>query len=225
MKHAHKLLLNLVLAATGTAVLSACASPSSNLPQTVMRSPIKVAESVERLELYTRSTGLELSARDSYAVAQFLQAYGQSGDGPLYMNMPSASKSTMGAQQTDTLLRTMMAQSGINPAALQVGEYQSTPNAPAPVVVSYRTLKAIPADCRFMDDLSFTHNNEPYASFGCSQSANLAAMISDPRQLLEPYATTSPNSQRRTVVYDKYIQGESTASERPPLQVTTFESE
>jgi pilus assembly protein CpaD len=119
----------------------------------------------------------------------------------------------------------MMAQSGINPQALQSGEYQSSPKLPSPVIVSYRTLRAIPADCRFMDSLSHTNMNVPYSSFGCSQAANLAAMVSDPRQLLEPYPTATPNSQRRTVVYDKYIQGESTASERPPLQVTQFESE
>jgi len=117
-----------------------------------------------------------------------------------------------------------MAQAGINPAALQTGEYQSEPNAPAPVVVSYRTLRAIPADCRFMDDISQTYNNQPTQSFGCSQNANLAAMVSDPRQFLEPYPTSAPNSQRRSAVYDKYIKGESTASERPPEQTTSFDS-
>jgi pilus assembly protein CpaD len=187
--------------------------------------PIKVAESIERLELYARPDGLELSARDRFAVSQFLEAYRVNGDGPLYINMPSVAKSTMGAQQTQTMLQTMMAQSGINPQALQSGEYQSSPRVPSPVIVSYRTLRAIPADCRYMNSLSHTGGNTPYSSFGCSQSSNLAAMVSDPRQLLEPYATSSPNSQRRTVVYDKYIQGESTASERPPLQVTQFESE
>jgi len=49
--------------------------------------------------------------------------------------------------------------------------------------------------------------------FGCFQSANLAAMVTDPRQLLEPYAAGTPNPQRRQVIYDKYINGETTAAE------------
>jgi len=42
--------------------LSACAAPSMSFQPTSLRNPIKVAESIERLELYTRPNGLELSA-------------------------------------------------------------------------------------------------------------------------------------------------------------------
>lgn len=225
MKICDNFLRNLVLGTAIIGTLSACVAQPNPMYRITENNPIKVAESIERLELYARPDGLELSARDRFAVSQFLEAYRANGDGPLYINMPSVAKSTMGAQQTQTMLQTMVAQSGINPQALQSGEYQSSPRVPSPVIVSYRTLRAIPADCRYMNSLSHTSENTPYSSFGCSQSSNLAAMVSDPRQLLEPYATSSPNSQRRTVVYDKYIQGESTASERPPLQVTQFESE
>ena len=61
--------------------LSACAAPSMSYKPTQLRNPIKVAESIERLELYTRPNGLELSARDRLAVAQFLDGYGRSGEG------------------------------------------------------------------------------------------------------------------------------------------------
>lgn len=223
---ASKNIRSLLMASLGVAALSACAAPSvPTYGPTTLRNQIKVVESTEKLELYTRPEGLELSARDQYAVGQFLESYRLSGDGPLYVNLPSASLSGTGTQQANTLVRTLMAQAGVNPAALQTGEYQSDPEAPAPIVVSYRTLKAVPADCRFMDDLTLTYNNQPTQSFGCSGNANLAAMVADPRQFLEPYPASAPNSQRRTVVYDKYIKGESTASERPPEQSTKFDAE
>jgi type IV pilus biogenesis protein CpaD/CtpE len=44
-------------------------------------------------------------------------------------------------------------------------------------------------------------------------------MITDPRQLIEPYTMQAPNAQRRQVVYDRYINGQSTASERPEGQM------
>lgn len=220
-----KMLKLSLLSLSSAGVLAACATPAPSYLPTPERNKIKVAETVERLELYTRPNGLELSARDQFAVGQFLEAYRQSGDGPIFVNMPSGGKNGLGTQQAATTLKTMMAQIGINPTAMQSGEYQTSPNAPAPVVVSYRTLKTVPQDCRFLDDLRQTYNNQPYQSFGCSQSANLAAMVADPRQFLEPYGTTTPNSQRRTVVYDKYIRGELTGSERSPDQTATLENE
>lgn len=220
-----KLLKLSVLGLSSAFILTACMTPAPSYAPTPERNQVKVAETIERLELYTRPNGLELSARDQFAVGEFLDAYRQSGDGPIFVNMPSGGKNGLGTQQAATTLKTMMAQVGINPVAMQMGEHQTLHNAPAPVVVSYRTLKTVPKDCRFMDDLRQTYNNQPYQSFGCSHTANLAAMVADPRQFLEPYNSTTPNSQRRTVVYDKYIQGELTGSERSPDQTATLDDE
>lgn len=217
-----KMATRLVLTGCSAAILAACATPpTDSLPPMQLRNPVQVAESIERLELYTRPTGLELSARDKLAVAQFLDGYRNGGTGPLYMNQPSTAAQGLGTRQAESVIRGLMAQSGMNPTALQIGEYQSPYGAPAPVVVSYRTLQAIPQDCRQLDDVTRTYNNQPHRQFGCFHSANLAALISDPRQLLEPYAQGTPNAQRRTVVYDKYIAGEATASDIPPGQRQT----
>ncbi len=198
--------------------LSACATPSQTFAPSHLRNSVNVAESIERLELYTRPDGMELSARDKLAVAQFLDGYARSGDGNLYINRPASAMSGLGTQQAEAVIRGLMAQGGLNPGAIKTGQYASRPGAPAPVIVSYRTLRAIPQDCREMGNLTRTFSNQPRANFGCFQAANLAAMVTDPRQLLEPYATGQPNAQRRQVVYDKYIQGEPTAAQINPDQ-------
>lgn len=198
--------------------LAACATPAPTLKPTHIRNAVQVAESIERLELYTRPNGLELSARDTLAVAQFIDGYARSGEGPLFISRPANALSGLGTQQAEAKVRQLMAQGGLNPAALQAGQYASAPGAPAPVVVSYLTLRAIPQDCREMNSLSSTYSNQPHSSFGCYQSANLAAMISDPRQLLEPYTMGTPNAQRRQVVYDKYIAGTPTSAQVNPRQ-------
>jgi len=224
MIHDKNLLRTLILASSISVLAVACAAPQPSYGPTVTRNSVKVAESVERLELYARPNGMELSARDKFAVGQFIEGYRQNGNGPLFVNMPLTAGNGLGISQAHTMIRTLVAQVGINPAALQTGKYQTNPQANAPLVVSYRTLKAVPRDCRFMDDLTLTYNNQPSQSFGCSATANLAAMVSDPRQFLEPYGSSSPDTRRRIVVYDKYIQGESTAAERPPEQSQTFEN-
>jgi len=220
-----KNLLRTVILASASAVLAvACAAPQPSYGPTVTRNKVKVAESVERLELYARPNGIELSARDKFAVGQFIEAYRQSGNGPLFVNTPLSAGNGIGISQAQTMIRTLAAQSGINPSAIQMGKYQTDPRAQAPLVVSYRTLKAVPRDCRYLDDLTLNYNNQPSQSFGCSATANLAAMVSDPRQFLEPYALGTSDTQRRIVVYDKYIQGEPTASERPPEQSQTLDN-
>ncbi len=185
--------------------------------------PIEVAESIERLELYTRVNGLDLSARDQDAVALFLRGYAQHGDGPIFMNVPSNAATGIGTRQARNTISAALSGLGVPGSALRTGQYQVAAQAPAPVVISYRRLKTLPRDCKFMDRLTFTGSNRPYAGYGCSHSANLAAMIQDPRQLIEPYDFTSPNSQRRMVVYDKYINGENTASEQPDRQEVSAE--
>ena len=198
--------------------LSACAVQSETFAPTHLRNTVNVAESIERLELYTRPNGMELSARDKLAVAQFLDGYARSGDGALYINRPANAMSGLGTKQAEAVIRGLMAQGGMNPQAVQTGQYASRPGAPAPVIVSYRTLRAIPQDCREMGSLTNTYSNQPHGNFGCFQAANLAVMISDPRQLLEPYAPGQPNAQRRQAIYDKYIQGEPTAAQVSPNQ-------
>lgn len=208
----------LVALCLASLTLGACRHHDAPMQATQRMNPIKVAESVERLELYSRPTGMELSARDEYAVVQFLSEYSRSGSGPIYINRPSGHQGGIGVAQTDRILRGLMARAGLNPAAAQSGEYMTPPGAPAPVVVSYRTLKTIVPDCSHLSDMSLTANNAVTPGFGCFASANLAAMVSDPRQLIDPQSIDTPNAQRRQVVYDKYINGEATGASRPADQ-------
>ena len=219
----NRTLVKLFCGTFAVATLTACSTPTASTGPSVFNNKIQVAESIERLELYTRPNGLELSARDQVAVNQFLQSYRQSGNGPIYLNIPSNAASGLGVQQAQALIRQNLSVLGLSSAAMQSGQYQVAYGSPAPVVVSYRTLKTVPKDCRQLGDTMDTFTNQPYDSFGCFHSANLAAMIGDPRQLLEPYEMTVPDSQRRQVVYDKYINGENTASTQPDRQQISVE--
>lgn len=210
--------LQSAVALFGLTLLAGCSTPISSLPPVSNWSNIQVAESIERLELYARPDGMVLSARDETAVAQFLQSYGRFGDGPLYINVPTNQAVSGGVNQTHGLIKGLMSNVGLGGAPVQTGQYQAQMGRPAPIIVSYRRLKTVPIDCRQMGSLSDTYSNQPYSGFGCSYHANLAAMIGDPRQLLEPYDTTPPDMKRRMEVYDKYIKGENPASSQPERQ-------
>lgn len=200
------------------ALIAGCSTPTPSSSPVSNWSNIQIAESIERLELYARPDGMVLSARDETAVAQFLQAYGRHGDGPLYVNVPNQPAHSGGVNQTHNIIKNLMTSVGLGGAPVQTGRYQAMRGTPAPIIVSYRRLKTLPHNCSEMQSLSDTYNNQPHSGFGCSYHANLAAMIGDPRQLLEPYAQTPPDMKRRMEVYDKYIAGENPASQQPDRQ-------
>jgi len=206
-----------LLGLTMIAGLAACATQQPISSPSEVRYPIEVVESIERLELYTRPNGLELSSRDTDAVALFVNNYRRFGNGPLHINVPQHTSAGLGAQQAQSLIAGMLGGRAANVIAR--GQYAANPNAPAPVVISYRHLKTLPRECGFFNNLTATGSNRPDPSFGCIQSANLAAMIQDPRQLIEPLPLDRADIQRRIEVYDRYIAGEDPSSDQPPRQV------
>jgi pilus assembly protein CpaD len=54
--------------------------------------------------------------------------------------------------------------------------------------------------------------NRQYYNFGCAQQRNLAAMVDNPTDLVQPRASIPSYTGRRTTVLDKYHRGESTAT-------------
>ena len=63
-------------------------------------------------------------------------------------------------------------------------------------------------------DLAHSPDNQPWNSFGCAQQANLAAMVSDPADLLGPRAEDPRDAARRARVLEAYRQGQQTHAER-----------
>ncbi len=190
----------------------------ASYPPTVLRNKITVAETVERLELYTGQAGMHLSARDRDAVGDFLAQYAASGEGPLYVNVPASGQNNRGVAQANSIIQSYLVRLGMSGAAIQSGQYPTMPGAPAPVIVSYRRLTTAPISCHQGASLTHTGNNQPYENFGCAQTANLAALIDNPRQLLAPYAFDNASAIRRMTVIDKYIAGEATATPIPDRQ-------
>src|SRR5258708_6965383 len=63
-------------------------------------------------------------------------------------------------------------------------------------------------------DSGYTANHQ-YWNLGCANQRNLAAMVDDPADLVQPRGDTSVYSPRRSTVLDKYRKGEGTATIYP----------
>lgn len=199
-------------------LLGGCTMHQPSYQPTVLRNKITVAETVERLELYAGQAGMHLSARDQDAVGDFLAQYAASGEGPLYINVPSSGVDSPGVNQARSIVQSYLGRLGMSGAAVQNGQYPAMPGAPAPVIVSYRRLTTAAINCQQGASLTHIGNNQPYGNFGCAQTANLAALIDNPRQLLAPYAFDNASAVRRMTVIDNYVLGEATATPIPDRQ-------
>ncbi len=217
-KAGYKVTLYAVLSAT---VLGGCTMYQPSYAPTSLRNKITVAETVERMELYVQPGGLNLSARDQDAVGNFIYQYSRSGQGPLYLNLPSNAANGLGVKQAQNTLGAQLASYSILNRAIQTGQYEAAQGMPAPVVVSFRRLTTAPIKCQQGASLTHTSNNQPYSGYGCAQTANLAAMITDPRQLLAPYELGSSSIVRRITVLDNYGAGKKTSAKTPKGQEVT----
>ncbi len=203
------------LAITAVLATGGCTTYQPSYAPSVLRNKITVAETVERLELYAGQAGLDLSARDEDAVASFLSQYAATGQGPLYINVPSSGATSKGVAQAQSIIQSYLGRMGRGGANLQTGQYQAKQGGDAPVIVSYRRLTSAPIDCSQGASLTHTSNNQPYGNFGCAQTANLAALIDNPMQLLAPYDFDNAYAVRRMTVIDNYNVGDATSTKRP----------
>ena len=58
-------------------------------------------------------------------------------------------------------------------------------------------------------------DNRQYHNFGCAAQRNLAAMVENPSDLVQPRTETPAYNARRAFMLDKYRKGESTATVYP----------
>ena len=88
-----------------------------------------------------------------------------------------------------------------------------------PVVLEYPKIVASAGPCgRWPNDLGpgaglDYMTNEPYWNLGCSMQRNVASMVDNPADLVQPRGETPPSTPRRSVVLEKYRKGEDTTTQ------------
>lgn len=90
----------------------------------------------------------------------------------------------------------------------------SKPEQPADVVTVNLTFsRAVVYACnQTWENLTATRSNDTYVNFGCAVNSNLAAQISDPRDIDRAARATSSDALRKSETLAKYRKGEVTSS-------------
>ncbi len=219
-----RLPLALVLA-MGTAALSGCKTveePGAHLAGTTLinhneKHPILVAQQPSTMSIAIAPGSHGLSPGQVAQVESFLARYRASdaGNSKLVIAVPSGGSNESSAMRAAGQLNGLIKEAGFADNAVQVQPYQTGRGSNGPIRFAYMRYVAQGPNCgQWPDNLARDSRNLNYHNFGCAQQANLAAMIANPADLVTPRTMDPADAERRSLVFDRYRQGKSPASDK-----------
>jgi pilus assembly protein CpaD len=179
------------------------------------RHPIAVRQGEATLDLavYRGASGLNPSQKGQ--LYGFLRDYKAQSTDRLLIKAPSGGANERAAMRAYDEVRKAMRRAGIDPAAVTLEPYFASGDPAAPLRISYLQYVAVPPDCPdWSENISRDPQNMPWPNMGCATQRNLAVVVANPQDLIEPRGETPRPGERRDVVWDKYVKGEPTISKR-----------
>ena len=179
------------------------------------RHPILVGSRPVSLDLAVPARGYGLTQPQTHELRYFLHTYREKNEGPLLVAAPSGGANEIAVMHALGDVRREFRRAGISKHEVQFDAYSGSGSATAPIKISYTTFVAHGPECGdWSDNLARDPKNLPYRNLGCASQKNLAAMIANPRDLVEPRGMTPRSSQRRDVIMDKYVKGDTTVAKK-----------
>jgi pilus assembly protein CpaD len=183
------------------------------------RHPITLQEGKRTVELFVSNRLAGLTPAQRSNVGAFAYNWHRDAAGGVDIRVPSGSNDGV-VRETVAEIRSTLVEAGVPQRAIAVRPLrQADPSQLTPIVLAYPRITAAAGQCgRWPNDLGpgagteyFT--NEPYWNLGCSMQRNLASMIDDPADLVQPRGEAPTSMARRSVVLDKYRKGEDTTTQ------------
>lgn len=184
-----------------------------------MRHPITLKESDHTIELMIGSNRGELNPAQRALLLSFALNWKREATGGVIVDRPVGSSNEHAAADAMREILSILAASGVPPQSVVMETYPANGPSLASVRVSYPKVTAQAGPCGLWPrDIGPTFNrdyfeNQPYWNYGCATQRNLAAMVANPSDLVQPRGETAAYTARRTVVVDKYRQGTATATQ------------
>jgi len=207
------------LAAALAALLTAgsCATPTYDGTITAdpdQNHPITVSPTFKNLKLSFATPAAGLMPQDEARFTDFVQDFLAAGNGSISISVPNGPASSAAIRYFGERLAAM----GVARNRILVGT-RDLESGDGAVELAYVTYSATTAPCGdWSDNVANTASNLPVSNFGCATQHNLAAMVADPRDLVEPRALGAADAARRSTVMQNYEKGMPTAAQKTAEQ-------
>ena len=186
------------------------------------RHPIAIREGDRTFEVFVGNTRGGLVPALRAEVVAFAKTWYREGTGGLMIDVPAGTPNELAAGDALREIREILTAVGVAPYSVNVRPYRPVSSAVLPTIkIHYPRMTAEAGPCGLWPhDIgpSFDrvyNENQPYYNHGCASQRNLAAMVENPTDLVQPRGETPAYTQRRTTVVEKYRKGDSPATIYP----------
>ena len=185
-----------------------------------LRHPIAIHEADQSVVIFVGQGRGGLSASQRNDVIGLAQTWLREGTGAISADLPVNTPNARTAADTLRDVQALLASAGVPPRGLLVRRYRpDDPRQMAAIRLSYPRISAVAGPCgTWPEDLRPSiknkgyFDNKPYFNFGCAYQRNVAAMVDNPSDLVQPRPETPAYTARRTAAFEKYRKGTSTAT-------------
>jgi pilus assembly protein CpaD len=198
----------LLATAAAAALLAACATPQTMRAEaptlSTERFPTPVTLHSEPVLLAPHGQGL--SSAQQAALYGELQRWRDANGGPILVETSSGggAEATQATDRVAAFLRGY----GVADADVRFTRYNGGADPRAPIRVTFPTYVVQIPDCdQSWHDLANAHRNDVHPEFGCSVTANIAAMVANPADLTFPRESTPIDATRAQNSLEKYRSG------------------
>ena len=186
------------------------------------RHPIAIRDGDRTMEVFIGARRGSLTPMQRGEIGKFALEWRREATGGMVLDIPSGTPNARAASEAAAEIRSALAAAGVPSSAIAGRRYRPhDPAKLATVRLSYPKMIAQAGPCGLWpEDLGLPHDaqptmNRPYWNLGCSTQRNLAAMVDNPADLVQPRGETPIYAARRSVVLDKHRKGESSATVYP----------
>jgi pilus assembly protein CpaD len=222
-----------MLVVTGLALtLGGCntareAQIADNVPNEYqLRHPIAIQEANKTVELFIGTSRGGLEASQQVDVMAFAQTWRQEATGGIIVEVPNGTPNARAAADAMREVRSIFNAAGVPARSVAVRPYRPvSPSQLATIRLNYPKMTANAGPCGLWpEDLGPTWRNpiyttnQPYWNHGCANQRNLAAMVANPADLVQPRPESPAYTGRRMIAYDQYRKGALTAQTHADAQ-------
>jgi pilus assembly protein CpaD len=223
--------LHMTAALVGLAVaLGACSHTNTNSTTTAnfpndyrLRHPIAIQEADQSVVIFVGRARGGLSAPQRADVMGLAQTWRQQATGAIIVDLPVDTPNALAAADAMREIRSLLTASGVPPRGIVVRQYHpENPRQLATIRMTYPKISAVAGPCGLWpDDLGPSIKNKvyfentDYYNFGCAYQRNIAAMVDNPADLVQPQTETTAYTARRSEGFEKYRKGNTTTTLYP----------
>ncbi|MGB9116523.1 CpaD family pilus assembly protein [Bradyrhizobium sp.] len=188
-----------------------------------LRHPIAIQEADRSVVIFVGHARGGLSASQRADVIGLARVWVNEGTGAIVADVPVDTPNARAADSAFREIRALLAAGGVPARGITLRHYHpDDPRTLATIRLSYPKIEAVAGPCGLWpEDLGLSVNdrgyyqNKPYYNFGCAYQHNMAAMVDNPSDLVQPRPETPAYTMRRSEGFDKYRKGTTTATDYP----------